>query len=87
MVDVQNPRAPRPEPAAERLGERPVAVVVPGDGFDADAFLAWAKDNVAGYRRPREVVEVDVLPRGNNEKVDRAAATDLAVERTGDSAA
>lgn len=71
----------------DRLGERPVAVVVPGDGFDADAFLAWAKDNVAGYRRPREVVEVDVLPRGNNEKVDRAAATDLAVERTGDSAA
>ena len=62
----------------ERLGQRPVAVVVPGEDFDADAFLGWASDAVAGYRRPRSVVTVDVLPRGNNGKIDRAAATVLA---------
>lgn len=64
----------------DRLGERPVAVVVPGPGYDEEAFLAWAHDRVAGYRRPRQAVVVDVLPRGNNEKLDRAAATRLAGE-------
>ncbi len=64
----------------DRLGERPVALVVPGDDFDEEAFLAWAKEHVAGYRRPREVVTCDHLPRGNNEKIDRVAATAQAEE-------
>jgi acyl-CoA synthetase (AMP-forming)/AMP-acid ligase II len=64
----------------DRLGERPVAVVVPEPGFDADEFLAWSKQAVAGYRRPTDVVEVDDLPRGPNGKVDRAAATEEAAE-------
>lgn len=66
----------------ERLGQRPVAVVVPGPDFDAEVFLAWARDAVAGYRRPHEVVVVDTLPRGNNGKLDRAAATRLAEQAT-----
>jgi acyl-CoA synthetase (AMP-forming)/AMP-acid ligase II len=61
----------------ERLGDRPVALVVPADGFDEDTFLSWAADNVAGYRRPRQVVTCDVLPIGNNAKIDRAAATTM----------
>jgi long-chain acyl-CoA synthetase len=67
----------------ERLGERLVAVVVPTDGFDDDQFLRWAHDQVAGYRRPAEVVVVDALPRGNNGKLDRDAATELAIETLG----
>jgi HIP---CoA ligase len=67
----------------DRLGERLVAVVVTANGFDPDAFLAWAKDNTAGYRRPHEVVEVDELPRGANGKIDRNAATDLALQELG----
>ena len=63
----------------DRLGDRPVAVVVADDGFDPDAFLAAAGDAVAGYRRPRGVVVVDAIPHGNNRKVDREAATRLAV--------
>lgn len=63
----------------ERLGERLVAVVVPTDGFDDDQFLRWARDRVAGYRRPAEVVVVDALPRGANGKLDRDGATELAV--------
>lgn len=62
----------------ERLGERPVAVVVPDAGFDAEDFLAWGREHVAGYRRPTDVVEVDALPRGNHGKIDRSAATALA---------
>ena len=64
----------------ERLGERPVAVVVPDDGFDAEAFLAWASRQVSGYRRPTDVVEVDHLPRGNNAKLDRAAISQVAFD-------
>jgi acyl-CoA synthetase (AMP-forming)/AMP-acid ligase II len=65
----------------ERLGERLIAVVVPTDGFDDDQFLRWARDQVAGYRRPAEVVVVDGLPRGKNGKLDRDAATAQVVER------
>jgi long-chain acyl-CoA synthetase len=65
----------------DRLGDRPVAVVVPGEGFDADEFLAWTKENIAGYRRPTRVVETDELPRGNHGKIDRGTATDLAVSQ------
>lgn len=65
----------------DRLGERPVALVVPGPDFDEDTFLAWAHEHVAGYRRPRQVVACDRLPRGHHGKVDRAAATDLALGR------
>ena len=71
----------------DRLGERPVAIVVPATDFDEEAFLDWAREHVAGYRRPRQVITVDQLPRGNNEKVDRNAATDLAVGRLGDDVA
>ncbi len=66
----------------ERLGERPVALVVPrGEGLDTEAFLAWTKGRVAGYRRPREALVVDHVPRGNHGKLDREAATRMAVEQ------
>lgn len=64
----------------DRLGERPIALVVPTDAFDEQKFLGWAENEVAGYRRPREVVIVEELPRGNHGKIDRDAATQLAVE-------
>jgi fatty-acyl-CoA synthase len=62
----------------DRLGDRPVAVVVGGPDFSRDAFLEWSREAVAGYRRPTDVIEVDELPRGPNGKIDRAAATELA---------
>ena len=66
----------------DRLGERPVALLVPADGdVDTDAYLEWASSAVAGYRRPQAAFVVEGLPRGNNGKLDRRAATDLAAER------
>lgn len=62
----------------ERLGEVPVALVIPRDGFDADEFLAWAAARVAPYRRPRKALLVDELPRGRNGKLDRRAARAMA---------
>ncbi len=61
-----------------RLGEMPVAVVVPCGAFDADEFLAWAAGRVAPYRRPRAVVRVAALPLGGSGKIDRRAASELA---------
>jgi acyl-CoA synthetase (AMP-forming)/AMP-acid ligase II len=65
----------------ERLGDRPVAVVVPRHStFPEEAFLRWAHERVAGYRRPREVFVVSEIPRGSNGKIDRLSATRLAVD-------
>lgn len=37
-------------------------VLKPGETATEDEFIAWAKDNMAGYKRPREVAIVDSLP-------------------------
>ncbi len=59
-----------------------MALLVPGgDDVDVEDFLAWAGSTVAGYRRPTAAVVVAELPRGNNGKIDRRAATDLATRR------
>jgi acyl-CoA synthetase (AMP-forming)/AMP-acid ligase II len=72
----------------DRWGDKPVALVIPRRRpFDADAFVTWAAGKVAAYRRPRAALAVESLPRGNHGKVDRAAATRLAVEKLGDRAA
>ncbi len=66
-----------------RLGERPVALLIPKgspEQFDAEAFLVWAAEHVAGYRRPRQVFVVSSLPRGNHGKINRAEATRLALQ-------
>jgi long-chain acyl-CoA synthetase len=65
----------------DRTGDRLVALVVPSEpvaSFEPEAFLAWAHDRVAGYRRPTQVLVVDALPRGAHGKLDREAATALA---------
>ena len=37
-------------------------VLKPGQTATADEFIAWAKEKMAGYKRPREIVFVDSLP-------------------------
>jgi malonyl-CoA/methylmalonyl-CoA synthetase len=54
-------------------GDRVVAVVVPAPGradeCRTEALRAWAKDRIAPYKVPREVVLVDALPRNAMGKV------------------
>jgi len=50
----------RPDP---RWGEVPVAVVVPGEGFDCDAVLGFFEGRLARFKHPRDVVVVAALPR------------------------
>ncbi|SDB69656.1 class I adenylate-forming enzyme family protein [Belnapia rosea] len=50
----------RPDP---RWGEVPVAVVVPGPGFDAARLLAHCEGRLARFKHPHAVVAVKELPR------------------------
>lgn len=57
----------------ERWGELVVAFVVAADGSQlvADELLAWSHSKLTGYRRPRQVVFVDALPRNLTGKIER----------------
>jgi fatty-acyl-CoA synthase len=65
----------RPDP---RWGEVPVAVVVPGPGFDAAAVLRHFDGQLARFKHPRAVVTVEALPRTALGKVQMAAVRRMA---------
>ena len=46
-----------------RWGEVPVAIVVPGPGFDSGAVLRHFEGRLARFKHPRAVLAVDALPR------------------------
>ena len=54
-----------------RWGETVKAVVVrrQGSGLTEDALISWAKERVAGFKRPRSVDFVDELPRNASGKL------------------
>ena len=54
-------------------GEAVKAVVVlsPGAEPDAEAIIAWARARIAGYKAPKSVDFIDVLPRNATNKVLR----------------
>jgi acyl-CoA synthetase (AMP-forming)/AMP-acid ligase II len=58
-----------------RLGEIPVAYVVPAPGrsVDAAAIIAWARERLANYKVPRQVVAVAELPTNATGKVVKDA--------------
>ncbi|WP_344883135.1 AMP-binding protein [Nonomuraea antimicrobica] len=62
-----------PDPVS---GEAGLAYVVARPGVrppDPAALLAWARDNMAGYKVPRRVTVLDSLPTNPNGKVDKQA--------------
>lgn len=68
----------------ERLGETPVAFVVPAAGaeFDGAAIIRWARERLANYKVPRHVVAIAALPTNATGKVVKdelrtRAATEL----------
>jgi acyl-CoA synthetase (AMP-forming)/AMP-acid ligase II len=65
--------APRPD---DVMGEVGVAVVVPREGANAptlDELQSFAKDQLARYKLPEDLVVVDALPLTAMEKLDRRA--------------
>jgi acyl-CoA synthetase (AMP-forming)/AMP-acid ligase II len=67
----------------ERWGERVVAVVQPiaGESVDLDSVQAHARQHVAGYKIPRDLITVDRVVRSPAGKPDYRWAKQLAAER------
>ena len=55
----------------EHWGEAVKAIVVARGEIDAGALLEHCNRLLAGYKRPRSVEFVDVLPRSSNGKIQR----------------
>ncbi len=54
-------------------GEVPIAFIEVQDGesFDEPALRAWCRDALAGYKVPREIHQIDALPRSPTGKILR----------------
>ena len=57
--------------ADELAGQRTVAYCIPGDGFSADALMAFCRREMPSYMIPREIIACDDFPRTGSGKVDR----------------
>ena len=59
--------------ADERMGEVGCACVVVRNGMtlDKDAFIAWCRANMANYKVPRFVLQLDSLPVNASNKVQK----------------
>jgi long-chain acyl-CoA synthetase len=64
-------------PDSER-GEAPIAFVVLDCAAEPSELLSFAAERLAGYKRPREVVVVDELPRLPTGKLLRRELRDRA---------
>lgn len=54
---------------SQKWGETPVAVVVAGEGFDADAVVAWSRERLASFKVPKHIEVVAELPRNASGKI------------------
>ena len=55
----------------ERWGEAPVALVVPAAEVSAEDLITHCTSRLARYKRPREIVFVDTIPRTPSGKVQK----------------
>jgi acyl-CoA synthetase (AMP-forming)/AMP-acid ligase II len=60
----------------ERWGEVVHAVVATREPITADTLLGWARERLAGYKRPRSVIFSDDLPKSSAGKILRRAVRD-----------
>ena len=58
-------------------------VVAPGGGLTADELIAWSRDKLAGYKRPRRIVFLtpDEMPRNATGKILHRVLRDLLTDR------
>ena len=69
----------------DKWGERVAAAVVLRDGkeVDADALIAWSKDRLAGYKRPRAIqfLSSEEMPRNATGKILHRLLRDMLADR------
>ncbi|MGW0811045.1 benzoate-CoA ligase family protein [Nonomuraea sp. NPDC002799] len=67
--------------------EKPVACVVPAQGSEVDAgeLIGFCRDGLASFKRPREVLVLDELPKTATGKVQRGVVRQIAADTLGKS--
>ncbi|MCL2179108.1 MAG: o-succinylbenzoate--CoA ligase [Cystobacterineae bacterium] len=63
--------------ASERWGQVPIALVVFEGLFIEEALLQHCREQLAGYKIPKAIFAVDVLPKNASGKVDRQKLREL----------
>ncbi|MEU7834000.1 MULTISPECIES: benzoate-CoA ligase family protein [unclassified Nonomuraea] len=66
--------------------EKPVACVVPAAGKTVDAaeLIAFCRDGLASFKRPREVLVLEELPKTATGKIQRVVIRQIAADRLGE---
>ncbi|MQA07229.1 MAG: benzoate-CoA ligase family protein [Pseudonocardiaceae bacterium] len=64
--------------------DKPIACIVPKPGrqLDADELIAWCRETLASFKRPRGVLEVAELPKTATGKIRRNVLRDMARAQT-----
>src|SRR5215813_2879084 len=65
--------------------EEVVACVVaaPGQSVDADGLIAFCRDGLASFKRPRQVLTLDALPKTATGKIQRVVVREVVAQRLG----
>ena len=63
--------------------EEVVACVVaaPGQSVDADGLIAFCREGLASFKRPRQVLALDALPKTATGKIQRGVVRDVVARR------
>lgn len=67
----------------EKFGQAVTAVLSGSSEVTAESVVAGVKDQLAGYKAPRNIVIVETVPRAPNGKADYRAALELAEKALG----
>lgn len=64
--------------------DKPVACVVAAGDVTADELVQWCRDGLAAFKRPRQVIFLDRLPKTATGKIQRFRIRQFLAERTPD---
>jgi acyl-coenzyme A synthetase/AMP-(fatty) acid ligase len=56
-------------------------VAAPGQSVDADGLIAFCREGLASFKRPRQVLALDALPKTATGKIQRGVVRDVVARR------
>jgi acyl-coenzyme A synthetase/AMP-(fatty) acid ligase len=59
-------------------------VPVPGQPVDAGALIAFCREGLATFKRPRQVLALDALPKTATGKIQRGVVREVVARRLGE---
>jgi acyl-coenzyme A synthetase/AMP-(fatty) acid ligase len=58
-------------------------VAAPGQSVDADGLIAFCREGLASFKRPRQVLALDALPKTATGKIQRVVVREVVAQRLG----